>query len=207
MLYGCKMDNDSILKKYPNYEFFKSHIVNQRLSGQSNSKKEVNKEVLVQQLIGENSCDSVMEFSISFPEKYPAFELVESLTNVNVTDTYILKDTVLLNVLIHKRINYIAFEEQYNFGHTGQNLPCVSGDQKVLITDIPFSCTVKICGISPRDTVNIEYAGADPSDVIDILESPVKREDAILHRGLKEKLVVNIHIKVFRTVQAKLRGG
>lgn len=207
MLFGCKMDDDSILKKYPNYEFFKSHIGSQRLSGESSTQKEVNKEILVQQLIGENSCDSIIEFTIPFPEKYPAYELADSLTNINVTNTYILKDMVLLNGLIHKRVCYIAFEEQYNYVYTDHSLSGIVGNQKTLILDIPFECSIKIPGIMQKDVVNVEYAGSEPSNVIDILEAPIKRGNVILYNSVKEKLIVDVHVKVFRTVQAKLSGG
>jgi hypothetical protein len=201
------MDDDSIFKKYPNYEFFKSHLRSQRPFEASNNKNEVSKEILVQQMIGENSCDSVIEFSIPFPEKYPAFELADSLTNIEVTNTYILKDTVLLNGLIHKRINYIVFEDQYSYVYTGHRLSGIIGNQKTLILDIPFECSIKIPGISPKDVVNLEYAGVDTSNVIDIVEGSIRRDNVILYNSVKEKLIVAVHIKVFRTVQAKLTGG
>lgn len=203
------MNDDSIYRKYPNYQFINKKLSEQVILKASHSNIVNSRPIQVQQVIGESKCSPVIEFSLPFPEKYPAFELVESITNVEGLTAYILKDIVVIDGNIHKKISYIAFEDQYNYSYTNQSLNGSIGNLKILSTDIPFSCSMKIPGILKSDTVHFEYAGTDSSYIVDFLEGPLKtqKENVTLHSLFKEKLIINIHIKVLRKVQTNLPGA
>ena len=197
------MGNKFDFEKYPNYHLFKKNMIEKPSIDECENK---NLRIQAQQVIAEKNCSSVIEFALPFPEKYPAFELIDSATDIKGITTNILKDIILISGYIHKRISYICFEGSYSFRDSNISADSTIGNIKVLSSDIPFSCSSEVFNIQATDKIDIEYAGTDSSDIIDILDNPmIMTQDRVtLYKSLKEKLIINIHLKVLRSIQTRI---
>ncbi len=159
--------------------------------------------IKVPEVIGRNASEELIEIVIPFPRGAEAIEIVEVKTEVICDIVEVVRDKVLINGRLHKNILYKTKEDSWYKNQCCEDMKIVNGDLRHVSIWVPFSTFIDIPGACPGDMYEIEYAGADCDQSIDILIDPLPqcRDGITRYQKVKEKTIVKIDLKVLRYTQ------
>jgi hypothetical protein len=149
--------------------------------------------VQVDQIIGTGQCQVLVTTRTTLSP--PAIEIKDIDHRVTVDEALACTDHVVINATLTKNINYKA--RRVLRGCTGNFVTVRCGDLRFCFDTAQFSCIINIPGVRRGDTVEVLRAGILNDCDFDFLE----REGLIL----REKVIVEVRVKVIRRVERIIR--
>ena len=144
-------------------------------------------------VIGQNSCEVMVVTEIPTPSLYEIKDINET---VSVTNCLVQTNLVIINVVLHKDINYKQVTDTISYD---TNLTAFTGPVVASTTDLPFHCFMDIPGALPGDDCQVESASVIGEK--DELINPNSSNSPTTFDSLMEKAVIQVVVKVTRTQQ------
>lgn len=160
----------------------------------------------VTEVVGKGSCECLLEFTLPFPDKYPAVEITGDNLTADSIKLNSCRDKVLASGLVHIHIFYKSYEGVCDIETSKQISGAFYGSMRYLTVSLPFSCYVNIPGVLPDDRAEVESADTDDGCKLHALENSyiASCSGITLYKSISSKLIFKITVSVLRntTIQA-----
>lgn len=189
------MDEELMYRYYRDKTFYNYINKEEELKRTSERRK-----MLVPEIIGKGCCNSLIEFQIDFPAKYPCMELKNTCMDVKELNFQVCKNKVIANGVLFYSADYKVYDGKAVLRCNCEKRDAFFGSIKNISAGIPFSCYTEVKGAQPHDDVRVVFAGVEGASDNNRLVMPFSLPGIRIkfYRGLMQSVLVKIEFMVLR---------
>lgn len=159
--------------------------------------------VMVDEVIGTNTGDTLIECEIPFPAGCPALEIKDIMKSVVDLCIIVCKNKVLVNGKAHLNVNYKTYETCGKGKCECCDVDLSYGSVRHVAAMIPFKMIIDLPGARPGDAFEVVDAYIDEECFIQVLKDAIYSKETVMpvYRAVDVKVLVSVEVKVLRPVQ------
>ncbi len=168
--------------------------------------KLMNKEkkcVKVDEVIGTNTGDALIECEIPFPASCPALEMKDVIKHVTDLCITVCKNKVLCSGKCHLNVNYKTYEASGKGKLDCSDIELSYGSVRHVAALIPFKCVIDLPGARPGDAYEVVDAYVEEDCTVQMLKDATFMKESCMqvYKSIDIKVLCCVEVKVLRPCQ------